>query len=185
MLSDSVVCRLGMPNIDWSTVNISNMSMIDVVDFKTAGAVRLHVWCYPRVPSHRNFVICFSLSTGLLAGAAEPLRENIPIWKFVNNRCARMHAPLCLSRCLCGHHFQTARRRGLQRGELLSLQLRRHVSLDGEPPLQDSACTHGDLMHCMHAHGQSACLPGYTKEVNIAAGLAAGHNLWLPLRVPF
>ncbi len=31
-----------MPNIDWSTINISNMSMIDIIDFKTAGAVSLH-----------------------------------------------------------------------------------------------------------------------------------------------
>lgn len=32
--------RMGMPNIDWSTINMSNMSILDVVDFKTAGAVR-------------------------------------------------------------------------------------------------------------------------------------------------
>ena len=38
------MCRMGMPNIDWSDISTNNMSTLDVVDFKTAGAVRLRVW---------------------------------------------------------------------------------------------------------------------------------------------
>ena len=32
------------------------------------------------------------LSPGVHAGAAEPLRESIPIWQCVNNRCVHLHA---------------------------------------------------------------------------------------------
>ena len=35
-----VVCRMAMPNIDWSDISTSNLSTIDVNDFRTAGAVR-------------------------------------------------------------------------------------------------------------------------------------------------
>ena len=35
-----------MPNVDWSPIDISSMSMFSVVDFNTTGAVRLHVWYF-------------------------------------------------------------------------------------------------------------------------------------------
>ena len=38
--ADSAVCRMAMPNIDWSDIATSNLSTIDVNDFRTAGAVR-------------------------------------------------------------------------------------------------------------------------------------------------
>ena len=38
--ADSVVCRMAMPNIDWSDISTNNMSTIDVRDFVTGG----HVW---------------------------------------------------------------------------------------------------------------------------------------------
>ena len=34
-----------MPNIDWSTVDISGMSVHNVVDFTTGGGVRLLAGC--------------------------------------------------------------------------------------------------------------------------------------------
>ena len=38
--ADSVVCRMAMPNIDWSDISTNNLSTLDVPDFRTAGAVR-------------------------------------------------------------------------------------------------------------------------------------------------
>lgn len=50
-------CRLGMPNVDWSPVDISSMSMFSVVDFNTTGAVRLHVWYFQALSEF--FIACF------------------------------------------------------------------------------------------------------------------------------
>ena len=32
-----------MPNIDWSAINITGLSVMDVLDFSTGGFVRLHL----------------------------------------------------------------------------------------------------------------------------------------------
>ena len=92
-----------MPNIDWSTVDISGMSVYNVAEFTTGGDVRLLDYCCSRV--REAGLWSSSGNAGSFAGAAEPVRESFSVWQRVNNRCVHAARPATPELfCYCLHY---------------------------------------------------------------------------------